>query len=51
MSSHGLRCEIGKWARIPKGERLCKQCDEHFDEDLSHFQHIRNSYPENPKYD
>ena len=58
MSSHDLQCEVGKWTRTPKGERLCKQCDEHFEEDVSHFilhckhfQHIRNSYPEFPKND
>jgi len=51
LSSHRLRIETGRWARLPREQRLCTcsnnaiQDEQHVIENCHLVQHIRVAYP------
>ena len=54
LSSHRLRIETGRWARLPREHRLCRcgaiQDEQHVLQDCPLVQHIRDCYQKQVMY-
>ena len=51
LSSHRLRCETGRWSRVPSDQRVCPHCDGEAVQDEEHLFLCPATLPIREKYD